>query len=160
MSLRSLQERLESSETGRAVVSAFILVTLFAVVTQNLPRSGFQDAAAEVSQPYSDLFGVSQSWSVFAPDPPRTSYLVYYGVDGKRVDPPRARGFLANYHAYRWRKWFERSRRRGGALWPETAAWIRRDLRATRVEIVQRERAVSPPGSPAEPRPKEKVVYP
>jgi hypothetical protein len=166
--MRSLQERLESSETGRAVITAFILVTLFAVLSQNQPRSAFQDATAEVSQPYADLFGVTQAWSVFAPNPPRRSYKVQYRIsypDG-RVElssPPTVDGFLANYHVYRWRKWFEIARRSQRGQWRQTAAWLARDEQAAgrrprRVEIVVLSREVPPPGEQGSGKRRREVV--
>ena len=79
-----MQERLESSAVGRAVISAFAVVTVVALALWNLPDSEIKRKALTVVRPYVTALGLEQNWGVFAPDPaPRVTRARRRGVRGR-----------------------------------------------------------------------------
>ncbi|MBW3651772.1 MAG: hypothetical protein KY458_14500 [Actinobacteria bacterium] len=148
----SLQERLETTAAGRWVLSAVLVFTLGAVAAWNLPSSALRDATLPVVEPYVRTVGLDQTWNLFAPDPPRTTFEVLARIeyaDGTSGTwrPPRND---------RWRKWLGAVRLdRNMSLWVPTAAWIaghhdHGGRRPVTVTLVRRGRELLPPGSGTE----------
>jgi hypothetical protein len=145
----SLQERLETSATGRWLLSVVLVLTLAAVAAWNLPPSALREVALPVVEPYVRTIGLDQRWNLFAPDPPRATFEVLARIDyadGSRGEwhPPRND---------RWRKWLGAVRLdRNQRLWEPTAAWItghhdHDGRRPVTVTLVRRGRVLPPPGS-------------
>ena len=68
-----LQRRLETSSSGRALISGVILFTLAAMLISNLPASELRRTGMKIFDPYLDATGLHQNWSLFAPDPRRST---------------------------------------------------------------------------------------
>jgi hypothetical protein len=155
---RSLQERLEQTRAGHLVISAFIVATLFSVITMNLYPSDLKRQFLRVAKPYVYVTGVDQGWDVFSPNPRRDTVAlvaqIHY-VDGS-VDTwtiPRGGSLFGAYWDYRWRKWVELLVE-GFApkeVWKPAAEWIARTQAdphkmATEVELVSRVSKLASPG--------------
>lgn len=147
----SLQERLEASRLGRAVVVALMALVVAGIVSWNLPSSAIQRSTVEVVRPFVLLTGLDQNWKVFSPNPRSINIDMYAVVtmeDGEvvRWDIPAGEGpFLAPYRNYRWRKWLEyvRADAQRNDLWKPAAQWIAAQYEAdgdepVRVELVRR----------------------
>jgi hypothetical protein len=152
-----VQERLESSAVGRAVISGFVLVTLLALVFWNLPDSEIKRKALKVVRPYITALSINQNWGVFAPDPRRQSLELVARVeyaDGSQATlrVPRGGDFVEAYWDYRWRKWFETVRTDSHEnLWEPAARWFARVAardggQPVRVTLVRRWSDLLPPG--------------
>lgn len=112
MGWSSIQQRLEETAAGRIVVSAFVVVTLVAVLAANLPASRLQDLLLHVGHRYIYATGLDQSWGVFSPDPRRQVIHVVATVtysDGTTAEWQlhKRNAVLGAYVDYRWRKWQE-----------------------------------------------------
>jgi hypothetical protein len=160
------QERIEASDIGRALISAFVVITLVVIVAANLPASELKTKLTRVAGPYTDATGLNQVWGVFAPDPRRQVLLVEARIeyaDGSTEvwRPPRGPPFPNSYRDVRWRKWVEVV----PLALPQTALWLARshthDGRVpTHVEIVQRRYKLLPPGNGPDRTPWEtRVLY-
>jgi hypothetical protein len=152
-----VQERLESTAVGRAVISAFVLVTVAALVFWNLPDSEIKRRALTVVRPYITALGIEQNWGVFAPDPRRESLelvaRVQYADGSERtLEVPRGGPVIGEYWDYRWRKWYEWARADAYMnLWDPAARWFARVAAEeggmpVRVTLVRRWRETLPPG--------------
>jgi hypothetical protein len=152
-----VQERLESSPAGRAVISGFVVVTLLALVFWNLPDSEIKHRALKVVRPYITALSIDQNWGVFSPDPRRESVELIARVeyaDGSEetLGVPRGGDFVGAYWDYRWRKWMEWTRSDSHPnLWDQAARWFARVAargggQPVRVTLVRRWYDVLPPG--------------
>jgi len=165
-----LQQRLETHWVGRALISAFLLVTLASILVTNLTESRLKYDLSLRSQPYLQALGLDQGWGVFAPDPRRhVSYLsakVKY-ADGSTGtwDPPRGGPLVGVYWDNRWRKWEEfavSDQLRG--LWQPAALYVARQenrpgRRPVEVTLVRRLAVLFPPGTPTPRAPFEEQPY-
>jgi hypothetical protein len=107
-----MQEWFESTAVGRGVISLFLVVTLVSVVAWNLPSSELKDKALPVVAPYVNATGLNQNWSVFAPEPRRSTIVLEARItyaDGVRETwrAPARNAVVGGYSDYRWRKWYE-----------------------------------------------------
>ena len=156
----SLQERIEGSGPGRALISLVIMVTLVAVVVINLPESHLRRSLSKVTQPYLNAVGLDQAWGVFAPDPRRESLRLEVQLqyaDGKAEvwRAPARNDVFGGYSDYRWRKLEENVLAEGvgeGASAESLARWVVREQRE-RSEVptmvtVQGARSPLPPPGP------------
>jgi hypothetical protein len=109
------QERLEGSDLGRVLISAFLVLTLVAIVTLNLPwqyQTELKRQLSRVATPYSKATGVEQNWSVFAPTP-RDSTLRFSArirfADGSHADwrPDFGDPYIGEFSGEHWVKWQE-----------------------------------------------------
>ena len=153
-----MQERLEVSRGGRALISAFVVVTLLAVVAFNLPASELRRQSMRLFEPYMIATGLDQNWSVFAPDPRREVIELQARITYGDGSPPRTwrvpRGnpVIGVYWDYRWLKWAEWMTAEGDPhLWKPAAQWITRREHAEgrqplTVALVRRSYALNPPG--------------
>lgn len=149
MGWTSLQERFERSMLGRILISVFVVGTLIAILTANLPPSRLQDLLSRADHPYLFGLGLDQSWEVFAPDPRRETIDVVGRVtyaDGSTAtwQVPRRDPVVGEYTDYRWLKWAEYVISPAyDQLWRPSALYVARHLatatkRPTHVELVNR----------------------
>jgi hypothetical protein len=109
---RSLQRRFEETIAGRVVISIFIVVTLLAVLTANLPVSRLQDVLLTPAHRYIYATGLDQSWGVFSPDPRRqvihlTADVTFADGTTKKWEIHKRNSLVGAYVDYRWLKWQE-----------------------------------------------------
>jgi hypothetical protein len=153
-----LQDTVEASRIGRAVISAFVAITIAALVFWNLPDSEIRARALPLVEPYIRATGLDQNWGVFAPDPRRTTNTLLARAtyaDGRTEDLllPAGDPFVSAYWDYRWRKWGEWAMSSEYEhLWHPTAVWFSRraaDDGEDPVEVVLMRRwyPLLPPGS-------------
>jgi hypothetical protein len=153
----SLQERFERSVLGRILISAFVVLTLIAILTANMPPSRLQDLLSSADHPYLLGLGLDQSWEVFAPDPRRETIDVVGRVtyaDGSTAtwQVPRRNRVTGEYTDYRWLKWAEYVISPAyDQLWKPAALYVARHMatarkRPTRVELVNRYTQLQQPG--------------
>ena len=157
-----MQERLESSDLGRSLISAFLLLTLLVIFTANLPRlydSELERQLTRVSRPYLRVTGLDQSWSVFAPEPVKHNHEFLAHVtfaDGSRATwrIPEYDRFIGALRAGRWSKWMEviRNDAYGAVVFKSTALYVARSLakdgrRPVKVTFTRREQALPPFGT-------------
>jgi hypothetical protein len=154
---RGLQDRIEEALLGRAMISAFVAITVVALVLWNLPDSDVRARALPVVEPYIWSTGLDQNWGVFAPDPRRevTNLVARATYADGRVEEfefPRGDPLLFAYWDYRWRKWDEWAvGTEHQDLWQPTAAWFAREAADAgeaplNVTLVKRSYALLPPG--------------
>ena len=119
------------TRTGRAILSAGLVVVLVSVLVWNLPQDlAVRERLVPVVQPVVNPLGLNQRWELFSPDPSRTSVevtaeVVYADGSTRTYRFPDGEPFLGALREYRWRKLERRVRldsRRD--LWGRTAAWI------------------------------------
>jgi hypothetical protein len=140
------------------VISAFVIVTLAAIVATNLPGSALRTDLLKPGQPYLDAVGLDQDWALFAPDPRRTAIglraIVRYD-DGTSATwtIPQDDPVIGAYRDYRWRKWMENLIvGPNQALWRPAALWAAReearpDRREFDVTLVRLEANLLAPGT-------------
>jgi hypothetical protein len=141
------QERLERTDIGRVVISAFLVLTLVSLIALNLPwqyDSKLKRELRRVAWPYSKATGVQQTWSVFAPNP-RASTLRFSArvrfADGSHVDwrPDYGDPYIGEFAGEHWLKWVEASTQPGyGAFIGRSAAtWLARRFSTPRRRPVE-----------------------
>ena len=136
------------TKLGRLCISGLVSVLVLAVLAWNLPDGEVGDEVAAWVKPFVIPVGLSQSWSLFAPDPSTTSVDVTARItfdDGvtKIFGFPDGDPFIGALREYRWRK-FESELRSGynESMWRPTAEWIAREASTsertvTKVVLVQ-----------------------
>ena len=152
-----LQDRIEATRGGRAIISAFVIATIACLVVWNLPQSELRRRPLPAVETYIGVTGLAQNWGVFAPDPPRqTVELIARATyaDGRveAFDFPSSDPVIGAYWDYRWIKWDEWAS--GDAheeLWKPTAAWFARKAsdrgeEPVEVTLVRRSYPLFPPG--------------
>lgn len=169
-----MQERLESSDLGRVLISAFLLVTLIVVFASNLPRlhdSELKRHLSRIGTPYLGATGIHQSWSVFAPEPAKQNAAFRARVefaDGSHTlwQPPEYEPFIGSFREGRWGKWEEAIQTDvyGHAMLESTAIWIARryateEHRPVRVIFIRLWQDLPPPGSSDAPLPWRSQEY-
>ncbi len=167
----SIQERAESSEFGRGIISAFLVVLLGLIVATNLPASPLRDRLMGSGQAYLNALGLDQSWAIFAPEPREASIdlraVVRYDDGSTRTwRIPQDDPFIGTFRDYRWRKWMENLIADADQqLWRPAAIWIatqeaRPGRRAVQVTLTRRFGALQRPGvSPSQLPWQEKLFY-
>ncbi|MEA2299391.1 MAG: hypothetical protein QOF77_2327 [Solirubrobacteraceae bacterium] len=166
-----MQERTESSEFGRGLISMFLIVTLGFIAATNLPSSPLRDKLMRSGQPYLNALGLDQSWAIFAPDPRRAVIdlraVVRYDDGSTRTwRIPHDDPVIGTFRDYRWRKWLENVIADANPqLWRPAALWVagqetRPGRRAVQVTLVRRVAPLQPPGqSPSQLPWQEKLFY-
>jgi hypothetical protein len=166
---RQWRPRLESSDLGRMLLSAFIIVTLAGIAVWNLPGSALRDRLVPLVRPYFHGVGLDQGWGVFAPDPRSITNdfvaLLDY-PDGTEVTWRYARGdpTFGAYRTYRWQKWSEHVTLDEQELLAPAARWLAstqvyKGQHPTRVILVQRWYTIAPPGKTQAPAWQQKILY-
>ena len=164
--------RIESSRAGQALLGAFMLLVVLAVLGWNLPAGRPHNRAVRALGGVTQGLGLEQDWALFAPDPRSFGVSVHATLtyrDGRtrRWDPPHNGLLVASYRTYRWQKYVERLRADDYAnLWEPTAYWLAREYGPGVVKVVLTRtfRDVADPGSGL-PRPRAgsydfSTVYP
>lgn len=127
-----VQARLESSIVGRVLISTLIVVIVGGVGAWNLPESQLSQRAQLRVRPFINATGLDQTWSVFAPDPPRKELelearIVYDDGTERTWRVPSRDPVLGAYGDYRWLKWAEwMTTGASVTMWGPAAAWIAR----------------------------------
>ena len=153
----SPQERLEATRLGRALISAFLAVTVACLVATNLPRSGVRRDVMRAAGPYLNATGLDQSWALFAPEPRGFTIglrarLRYADGTVDTWRPPAGTALLGNYWDYHWQKWQEWVLDAGHRrLWRPAAEFVARERaragrRPTRVTLIRLTTPNNPPG--------------
>ena len=159
---RDIQRRIETSRAGRFIISIFLLVTVSAVVIENLPAGAVAQHAGSVAQPYLNAAGLDQKWDMFAPNP-RTEILYLQArilhADGRVTTwaPPHDGPLLGAYRDAHWNKYVEHAVIRPGdpdgwrQLWRPLALYVASlntgdRSPAVRVTLVKRSAFLLPPG--------------
>lgn len=120
--------RLEASERGQLLISAFIVVVLVCLVATTLPLFGVRRALTKPVEPVLDLTALHQSWGMFAPNP-RTyqlslSVVLHYPDGGTwRWSVPSGGPWVSPARDYRWRKWIESAGADLDATGPDAARY-------------------------------------
>ena len=154
-------QRIESSAAGQAVIGAFALLLVLAVLGWNLPAGRPHDRAVRALGPLTQGLGLEQDWALFAPDPRSFGVAVHATLtyqDGhtRRWDPPHNGLLVTPYRNYRWQKYVERLRADDySTLWDPTARWLARTYGPGVVKVVLTRyfRDVADPGD-GKPRPR------
>ncbi len=121
----SLQERLESSRTGRAFISVLLVVIVAGIVIANLPAGAVQRRLAAVTRPYMNATGLDQHWGMFTTPRRDILYLEARVVhaDGQVTTwrPPADGLVLGGYRDAHWRKLVEHAAGRpdNADTWPQ-----------------------------------------
>ena len=142
-----LSQRVEQSAIGQLLISGAIALFLLATVGTHLPASAVAQSVGERANQVVHVFGMEQSWGVFAPDPRSTSLamearLTFADGSTKTWTPPSGDKVVSNLRYYRWRKWVERVRSDDYSnTWDQTARWIaglyRSEGSVERVDLVR-----------------------
>ncbi len=126
-----LQEQIESCRPGRALIGAFVAVTVASMVLTSLPAPAAARRMAAVVAPWARITGLTQDWDMFAPDPARRTLYVSARIaysDGSVTDwrPPDGDRVLGAYRDYRWRRLatFLQDDTYQDNVWPEFARWL------------------------------------
>ena len=108
---REPSPRSTGSGRRRVLVSVFLVVTVAAVLVQNMPDSVIKTGLMVPAQPYLNLTGLDQSWSIFSPNPRQQTVYVLARVeraDGSVAVHPVPTGIgPSEYWGYRWQKYEE-----------------------------------------------------
>lgn len=170
-SLGSIQERLEGSVVGEAIISVIVVTVLLIGVVWSLPNSYVQRSLAPSLRPVAVASGLDQDWGVFAPGPPlsATTIEVHVLVDGtakrRTWRPPRGNPVYGQYSWYRWHKLKEWVASPSSELnRSDFVHWVVREVtrtteRPTYVEVVERIDTLPPPGSSAPSKRSYRLVY-
>lgn len=151
----TLQQRLEGSPLGRALISAVVSVVLLISVVWNLPDSAIKDAFTPPLEPIAAATGLSQQWQMYAPDPIKRLEFVDVHVimaDGTdrvwamREDHP----VVGQFSWYHWQKLKEQAVRQE-SIRAGIAHWAVRQLTVpsehpVRVKMIFHAQSTLPPG--------------
>ena len=153
---RGIQERLESSDWGRSLLSVFIGLILGTLLLIQLPGSYLRSEAVDIVDPFANATGLDQDWAVFAPEPRKLSIdlvanISYADGSRRRWRIPRSNNFFGIYWDYRWIKYMEHVNRDVNKyLWVPLARWVAREKDGaspvTRVDLIRRWSNLNPPG--------------
>ena len=170
-SLGSIQERLEGSVAGEAIVSVIVVMVFLIGVVWSLPSSAIQRSIAPSLRPVALASGLDQDWGMFAPGPPlsATTIEVHVLVDGDATRRtwrlPHGNALYGQYSWYRWQKLKEWVLAPSSELdRSDFAHWAVREVtrpteHPTYVEVVERIDTLPPPGSSAAPKRSYRLVY-
>ena len=104
-----LQERLEQTPRGRALISIVIVVLLGSVLIVNMPDSITKRALVHAAVPVTNVLGLDQGWAVYAPSPRQVSTYLEARVlehDGTTYTyPVPMQHGVAEYWDYRWQRY-------------------------------------------------------
>lgn len=166
----TVQERVERSPGGRAVLSGVILFISAVLLGVTLPDSPIQGQIHRLVRPMRDMVGLYQGWGVFAPNPRNESWEVEARIsysDGTvgTWSKPDGDAFIGEYRFHRWVKYQEQVwQRRHRALWPELAIWLVRthdspSRHPVKIELIRRSQRLNPPGSKLPREPWEETTF-
>src|SRR3954467_14504561 len=104
--------RVEDTETGRLVISAFLLVVVICLVANAWPDTAVTRPLGRPTQALFGFTGLDQGWGLFAPNPRRqqidVSARVEFADGSTRVwRLPHDDAVVGTKRDYRWRKYME-----------------------------------------------------
>ncbi len=127
-----MQERLESSSQGRAVISLLVAVIVASIVASSTIEGW--PSLLRHEQKLLAFTGLDQRWDIFAPDPRQRvvdvrAEIAYADGSTETWRLPRGAPVVGGYWDGRWRKWMDNAMRLGprSELWPGLAAWLARE---------------------------------
>lgn len=151
-----MQETIERTAAGRALISFMLVVMLAAIGVTNMPESETRARLSTLAQPFLNATGLDQNWAIFSPNPRSLVVFVESHIDyadgTSRVWPIPADPGLSAYRDYRWHKFAEQMHRdTNERLWPTFAEYVAAQERAegsdpVRVTLVRRVIELLPPG--------------
>ena len=164
--LRQAQERSERTLFGQGVISALILVVLATGVIWCLPDSVLKQRLRPAVTPVALGLGLDQYWGVFAPNPPRqvdTISVVVTRSDGREIvwNIPHGDPLVGQYSWYHWQK-IKENLLRTPSLRSPFARWVAGQVApgsAAKVRMIRHTVTLPPPGSSAQSRTSETVIY-
>jgi len=128
-----LQEKVESNQVGRAVITGLVIFILASLLAANIPQTSYlQKKLNSIVEPVRDSVGLDQTWSVFAPEPRRETFaldarITYNDGTSEVWAVPTGDPYIAEYRTYHWQKWSEYARADDTSwLWEPLAAWLAR----------------------------------
>lgn len=153
---RTLQERLETSAGGRALISFGLIVTLAAILVVSMPDSIIKSHFIGRAQAYLTAVGLGQDWGMFAPNPRTdviyaTGHILYSDGTSSVWSFPVRTGLLA-YSDYRWQKFEEHVRMDNHqGLWQPFAQYLANHESTpghepVKVALMRRWAEIQPPG--------------
>jgi hypothetical protein len=152
-------ERVESSDIGRAVLSAFIVVLLISLVAYATPDSAPKRAVLRPGLPLLAATGLGQGWGMFAPEPRLQQIDMELRIRDadRRVTRwriPTAGPLIGASYDYRWRKWLEWHFMPADQILQSTVDYVVRKQREAgrnpvSVTVLRRLAPLSPPGKDA-----------
>lgn len=164
-----MQERLESSVVGRALLSLVVAAVLVATLIHVMPDSVLKSRIYGPAHSFITFLGMGQEWGMFSPDPPKAvtyteAHITYSDGTTSAWSSPDRRGPMA-YSDYHWHVFatlvgldaYSR-------LWPGFAVYLADSEAAGRepveVSLKQRWAFISPPGvSPPQGPWRERVYH-
>ncbi|MBJ8340047.1 hypothetical protein JGU71_14225 [Antrihabitans sp. YC3-6] len=177
--LATLQERLERTVFGEALISAMVVTAILVAVVWSMPESTIRRAVLPPLAPIAIGVGLDQNWRVFAPDPPRrldTIEVHVFMPDGSdRVwTLPHGDPIIGQYSWYRWQKLKENLLTNlqvtdqavqllNPELWTNFVHWVAKEMAGSeqpaRAQVLLQMEALIPPGSTAPPQIAQRIVY-
>jgi hypothetical protein len=166
-----VQDRVEASPSGRAVISAFVVLTALAILLTSIPASPLRRTGDATFRPYIDAVGLDQNWEVFAPDPRRIvldfeAEITYDDASTAVWRVPRGGMIVDTYRFYHWQKWMEHARADDtqAVLWEPAARFAAREMalpgkRVVKVELVRYWYDIPAPGEGSEHEDFNRYVY-
>ncbi|TMK83474.1 MAG: hypothetical protein E6G46_03240 [Actinobacteria bacterium] len=154
-----LQEKVESSQAGRAVITGVMIFILASLVAANIPQTSYlQQKLNSIVQPVRDSVGLDQTWSVFAPEPRRETFaldasITYNDGTSEVWAVPTGDPYIAEYRTYHWQKWSENVRLDDMSwLWSPLAVWLARSHNTSvrhpiQISLTRRWYILNPPGT-------------
>jgi hypothetical protein len=152
-----VQERVEASAFGRAIISALVVFAIGSIVVWTMPNSEIKNRALPLVEPFVRTAGLAQNFEVFAPDPRRETQRMHAVVtldDGttRTWRFPDREPALHAYSDYRWQKLMEHLWGNDAALLTTFSQWVARHVtpdgrRAVRVDVVRRWAPLRPAGT-------------
>lgn len=170
-SLPEVQEQLERSGAGKALISALVVAMVASVVASSVPDGALRRSLQRHDQALLAVTGLDQRWDVFAP--PRMRVVEVRAritsADGRVEEwrPPLGPPVIGAYWDHRWRKWVDNAMRAGprSPVWRWLAAWLARErseggFGPQSITVVGRYYDLRPPGTEPLRGPwRELVVY-
>ena len=143
-----MQERVEASAFGRAIISALVLFAIGSIVVWTMPNSEIKRLALPLVKPFVRTAGLAQNFEVFAPDPRRETIRMRAEVtldDGTRRvwHFPDREPVVQAYRDYRWGKLMENLYGNDVSALTSFSEWVAREVtpagrRAVRVAVIRR----------------------
>jgi hypothetical protein len=153
----------------QGVLSALILLVILCSGVWLLPDSAIKQKLMPNFGPLAISAGLEQSWSVFAPNPPRVVEYLDVTVtlrSGREVtwNIPHGDPVIGHYATYHWQKLKEHlahepARRPGLAHWVARHEAAAAGEPAIAVRMILRTQSLPPPGSKATPTVTTRLLY-
>ena len=161
---------MERSTAGKTLISVVAVGIILIGLIWSMPESPIKRSVVPLVRPAAIATGLDQSWSVFAPDPPRSlnTFEIHVLMDDQSMRPwtvPRGNPIWGHYSWYRFQKLKE------WVLMPNSGInmgdfvhWVVREVtepgeKPVLVELVSKVESLPPPGSDAEPTVEFHLLY-